>query len=550
MSETSQQQAVETQTALAEQTQGIGKIAILHELQESELLRDAQEKAVPMNEQAKILIGSLLGLEAFPRYGDVSQSTAELIFEKLIFPTYRIAREATPHSYNPEQTEERIKEVRLFIQGYAQAEIARRLNTSNIKTKRKYFMDTLVGRGYDKTYFQTVLARVRDEGEWPAPTPPIRAQNRPQVTPSRRRSEIAVAHKETAHRVDVIAPRSSRRPKAETQPGSTLESEDDTTTDEEGRGYAKFEGAPADADLVRVYLNEIGKVALLKAEDEVELSKRIEAGLYAAHLLSTSARELSAARKRDLRWIAQDGERAKDHLLRANLRLVVSLAKRYTGHGMPFLDLIQEGNLGLIRAVEKFDYTKGFKFSTYATWWIRQAVQRAMADQARTIRLPVHLVEQVNKLQRRERELNQDLGRKPSEAELAQDLDITEERVRELFEVSRDMISLDQTVGADDDASLGDFIADERASASAEHTVENELMRTQLVNVLNSLGGREAAIMKLRYGLDGGHPLTLDEIGAKFKLSRERIRQIEREAMAKLRDPSRSDQLRDYLEYL
>jgi RNA polymerase sigma factor (sigma-70 family) len=305
--------------------------------------------------------------------------------------------------------------------------------------------------------------------------------------------------------------------------------------------------AATSADLVRVYLNEIGKVALLTAADEVELAKRIEAGLYASHLL-TAQNDFSAARKRDLRAIVIDGERAKDHLLRANLRLVVSLAKRYTGHGMPFLDLIQEGNLGLIRAVEKFDYTKGFKFSTYATWWIRQAISRAMADQSRTIRLPVHLVEQVNKLQRIRRELNQELGREANHAELAHQLDITEERVRELIDLSRDLVSLDQTVGADDDASLGDFIADERATAAAESVVEGGLMRAQLQSVLDSLGDREAAVVRMRYGLDGGQPKTLDEIGRAFKLSRERIRQIERETMAKLRHPSRSQVLRDYLD--
>jgi RNA polymerase sigma factor (sigma-70 family) len=303
----------------------------------------------------------------------------------------------------------------------------------------------------------------------------------------------------------------------------------------------------ASADLVRVYLNEIGKVALLTAADEVELAKRIEAGLYAGHLL-TSRNDFTAARKRDMRAIVIDGERAKDHLLRANLRLVVSLAKRYTGHGMPFLDLIQEGNLGLIRAVEKFDYTKGFKFSTYATWWIRQAISRAMADQSRTIRLPVHLVEQVNKLQRIRREMNQELGREANHAELAHELDITEERVRELIDLSRDLVSLDQTVGSDDDASLGDFIADERATAAAATVVEGGLMRAQLQGVLDTLDAREAAVVRMRYGLDGGQPKTLDEIGRAFKLSRERIRQIERETMAKLRHPSRSQVLRDYLD--
>jgi RNA polymerase sigma factor (sigma-70 family) len=310
---------------------------------------------------------------------------------------------------------------------------------------------------------------------------------------------------------------------------------------------ADLDEVAASADLVRVYLNEIGKVALLTAADEVELAKRIEAGLYAEHLLSAS-NDFSAPRKRELRALVIDGERAKDHLLRANLRLVVSLAKRYTGHGMPFLDLIQEGNLGLIRAVEKFDYAKGFKFSTYATWWIRQAISRAMADQSRTIRLPVHLVEQVNKLQRMRRELNQTLGRDVTDAELAHELDLTVERVRELVDLSRDLVSLDQTVGTDDDAALGDFIADERATGAAEENIEIGLMRAQLGAVLDTLGEREAAVVRMRYGLDGQQPKTLDEIGRAFKLSRERIRQIERETMAKLRHPSRAQVLRDYLE--
>jgi RNA polymerase sigma factor (sigma-70 family) len=329
---------------------------------------------------------------------------------------------------------------------------------------------------------------------------------------------------------------------------------DDQVADEESvadvdvtaRPTADLDEIAASADLVRVYLNEIGKVALLTAADEVELAKRIEAGLYAQHLIAAS-NNFSATRKRELRAIVMDGDRAKDHLLRANLRLVVSLAKRYTGHGMPFLDLIQEGNLGLIRAVEKFDYAKGFKFSTYATWWIRQAISRAMADQSRTIRLPVHLVEQVNKLQRIRREKNQELGREANHAELAYELDIPEERVRELLDLSRDLVSLDQTVGADDDASLGDFIADERASAG-EATVEDGLMRAQLYDVLGTLDAREAAVVRMRYGLDGGQPKTLDEIGRSFKLSRERIRQIERETMAKLRHPSRAQVLRDYLD--
>ena len=321
---------------------------------------------------------------------------------------------------------------------------------------------------------------------------------------------------------------------------------------------ADLDEAAVSADLVRVYLNEIGKVPLLTAVDEVELAKRIEAGLYAGHILAGGTLEtdeptplasdkMTPSRKREMRAVMIDGERAKDHLLRANLRLVVSLAKRYTGHGMPFLDLIQEGNLGLIRAVEKFDYTKGFKFSTYATWWIRQAISRAMADQSRTIRLPVHLVEQVNKLQRIRRELNQELGREATDAELGEQLDVTEERVRELIDLSRDLVSLDQTVGTDDDAALGDFIADESAPAAAE-SVEFGLMKEQLRSVLGTLESREAAVVRMRFGLDDGQPRTLDDIGRTFKLSRERIRQIERETMAKLRHPSRAQVLRDYLE--
>jgi RNA polymerase sigma factor RpoD-like protein len=309
---------------------------------------------------------------------------------------------------------------------------------------------------------------------------------------------------------------------------------------------ADLDEAVQAADLVRSYLNEIGKVSLLSAVEEVELSKRIEAGLYAGHLLATSKR-LPVARRRELQALAADGESAKDLLLRANLRLVVSLAKRYTGRGMPFLDLIQEGNLGLIRAVEKFDYTKGFKFSTYATWWIRQAISRAMADQSRTIRLPVHLVEQINKMQRMRRELGQTLGRDATDEELAAELDIEVDRLAELVDHARDLVSLDQTVGSEEDSALGDFIADAEATKPTE-AVEFELMRRQLSEVLSSLEPREAAVVRLRYGLADGNPHTLDDIAKKFNLSRERIRQIERETMTKLRHPSRAQVLRDYLD--
>ncbi len=299
-------------------------------------------------------------------------------------------------------------------------------------------------------------------------------------------------------------------------------------------------------DLVRVYLNTIGKTALLTAEQEVELAKRIEAGLYAERLLAEKQGSLSTACKRDYKAIAVDGKAAKAHLLEANLRLVVSVAKRYTGHGMTFLDLIQEGNVGLIRAVEKFDYTKGFKFSTYATWWIRQAITRAMADSGRTIRLPVHLAEQVNKVVRTRRRLHQELEREPTAEELGLELDMPEERITELLEYSRDLVSLDQTVGTDEESRLGDFIEDADA-AVAEDAVAFQMMKGDVRTVLSTLEERERDVVVLRFGLDGQQPRTLEQIGKQFGLSRERVRQIERETMAKLRDPERADALRDYL---
>lgn len=299
------------------------------------------------------------------------------------------------------------------------------------------------------------------------------------------------------------------------------------------------------ADLVRVYLNGIGKTALLNAEEEVELAQQIEVGLYAEYLLNNEARSLTRAKKRDCRVLAREGKRARAHLLEANLRLVVSLAKRYTGRGMPLLDLIQEGNLGLIRAMEKFDYTKGFKFSTYATWWIRQAITRGMADQSRTIRLPVHLVEQVNKLSRIKRELYQHLGREATNEELAEESGIEVDRIELLLRQSRDPVSLDMPVGADEEAPLGDFIEDAEA-ADAEAAVVASLRHSDIREVLATLEQREQDVIKLRYGLDDGVPRTLDQIGRKFGLSRERVRQIEREVMSKLRDGHRADRLRDY----
>ena len=312
----------------------------------------------------------------------------------------------------------------------------------------------------------------------------------------------------------------------------------------------------ASADSVRAYLKQIGKVALLNAEEEVSLAKRIEAGLYAQHRLDEMEKalkagdkdaKLSPAFKRDLRAVARDGRKAKNHLLEANLRLVVSLAKRYTGRGMAFLDLIQEGNLGLIRAVEKFDYSKGYKFSTYATWWIRQAITRAMADQARTIRIPVHMVEVINKLGRIQRELLQDLGREPTPPELAKEMDITEEKVLEIQQYAREPISLDQTIGDEGDSQLGDFIEDSEAVIAVD-AVSFTLLQDQLQDVLQTLSEREAGVVRLRFGLTDGMPRTLDEIGQVYGVTRERIRQIESKTMSKLRHPSRSQVLRDYLD--
>ena len=304
----------------------------------------------------------------------------------------------------------------------------------------------------------------------------------------------------------------------------------------------------ATADPVKDYLKQIGKVPLLNAAEEVELAMRIEAGLFAEEKLShMSAAEKSSQLGLDLQWVARDGQRAKSHLLGANLRLVVSLAKRYTGRGMQFLDLIQEGNLGLIRAVEKFDYTKGYKFSTYATWWIRQAITRAMADQARTIRIPVHMVEVINKLGRIQRELLQDLGREPTPEELAKEMDITPEKVLEIQQYAREPISLDQTIGDEGDSQLGDFIEDSEAVVAVD-AVSFTLLQDQLQSVLETLSEREAGVVRLRFGLTDGQPRTLDEIGQVYGVTRERIRQIESKTMSKLRHPSRSQVLRDYLD--
>ncbi len=304
--------------------------------------------------------------------------------------------------------------------------------------------------------------------------------------------------------------------------------------------------AGATADPVKDYLKQIGKVPLLNAEMEVELAKRIEAGLFSDEKLAKGGK-LSAKALEELEWIAEDGRRAKNHLLEANLRLVVSLAKRYTGRGMLFLDLIQEGNLGLIRAVEKFDYTKGYKFSTYATWWIRQAITRAMADQARTIRIPVHMVEVINKLARVQRQMLQDLGREPTPEELAKELDMTPEKVIEVQKYGREPISLHTPLGEDGDSEFGDLIEDSEAIVPAD-AVSFTLLQEQLHAVLDTLSEREAGVVSMRFGLTDGQPKTLDEIGKVYGVTRERIRQIESKTMSKLRHPSRSQVLRDYLD--
>jgi RNA polymerase primary sigma factor len=353
---------------------------------------------------------------------------------------------------------------------------------------------------------------------------------------------------EVAEAVAVAGPVATVEPAA---PSRTGEEGDDETfvfgDDDDDLPAAQVASAGATADPVKDYLKQIGKVPLLNAEQEVELAKRIEAGLFAEEKLGAGSGGLSPDQRIDMEWIAEDGRRAKNHLLEANLRLVVSLAKRYTGRGMLFLDLIQEGNLGLIRAVEKFDYTKGYKFSTYATWWIRQAITRAMADQARTIRIPVHMVEVINKLARVQRQMLQDLGREPTPEELAAELDMTPEKVIEVQKYGREPISLHTPLGEDGDSEFGDLIEDSEAIQPGE-AVSFTLLQEQLHSVLDTLSEREAGVVSMRFGLTDGQPKTLDEIGKVYGVTRERIRQIESKTMSKLRHPSRSQVLRDYLD--
>jgi RNA polymerase primary sigma factor len=339
-------------------------------------------------------------------------------------------------------------------------------------------------------------------------------------------------------------PRAPREAAGEQEPGDEPSVPGD---DDEDLPVARAAVVGASADPVKDYLKQIGRVPLLNAGQEVELAKRIEAGLFAEEKLAEGSPNLSTDARIDLEWIAEDGRRAKNHLLEANLRLVVSLARRYIGRGMLFLDLIQEGNLGLIRGVEKFDYTRGYKFSTYATWWIRQAITRAIADQSRTIRLPVHMVEAINKLVRVQRRMLQDLGREPTPEELAAELDMTPEKVIEVQKYGREPISLHTPLGEDGDSEFGDLIEDFQAIQPSE-AVSFTLLQEQLHSVLGTLSEREAGVVSMRFGLTDGQPKTLDEIGKVYGVTRERIRQIESKTMSKLRHPSRSNILRDYLD--
>nr|WP_177891201.1 RNA polymerase sigma factor [Vallicoccus soli] len=393
-----------------------------------------------------------------------------------------------------------------------------------------------------------------EEGDAPVEAPVLAAAPAPRAAkaakPARKSAAKAVAAAPAAAPgAPATGPEGDAEPAGPAEGEVAAEGEVEAFTlsdDDDDAPVQQVATAGATADPVKDYLKQIGKVALLNAEQEVELAKRIEAGLFAEEKLA-GGEKLAPRLKRELEWIAEDGRRAKNHLLEANLRLVVSLAKRYTGRGMLFLDLIQEGNLGLIRAVEKFDYTKGYKFSTYATWWIRQAITRAMADQARTIRIPVHMVEVINKLARVQRQMLQDLGREPTPEELAKELDMTPEKVVEVQKYGREPISLHTPLGEDGDSEFGDLIEDSEAVVPAD-AVSFTLLQEQLHSVLDTLSEREAGVVSMRFGLTDGQPKTLDEIGKVYGVTRERIRQIESKTMSKLRHPSRSQVLRDYLD--
>lgn len=565
---------------------------------------EARQVAPPADPNARDMVRKFLGDEALPATLSMSQGQAETLFEQLFVPAFIRVRQAQPNS-GIHSIQDRINETRAYVRGGNYRDIAERFRMSpqNINTNVRSFVGA-VRRGYSPEYLLAVIAQATETGAWPElaePNLPAR-NNRPHVAQAKPHHTAGSISGER-HVATVTAKPTTRlkdTPELEpSEPAGVPEDELDETETGQAAGRVRRGGETSTEDLVRVYLNEIGKTPLLDAAEEVELSKRIEAGLAAEHILivrnkaeKPEAYELlragtKARRKylepgdegyadtpenqkagkqveqelqwlqaqadnieklptRDLDRLKREGEQAKNDMLKANLRLVVSLAKRYTGHGMPFSDLIQEGNLGLIRGVEKFDYAKGYKFSTYATWWIRQAITRAMADQARTIRIPVHMVEVINKMARINREMTQELGRDPTPEELAKELDITPDRVLELQSYSREPASFDQTVGTDDDATLGDFIADKMADTADDMAFAGE-RRQVLLEVIGTLDAREQTVIKMRYGLDNGQPKTLDEIGAHLELSRERIRQIERDLMAKLRHPSRSQVLRDYL---
>ena len=386
-------------------------------------------------------------------------------------------------------------------------------------------------------------AALAESGEAPAAPQQAAAKK---AAPARRGKAASKDHDEDSSAETVVEDDDQDEPATE-RPVATGTGFVYSDSDDDDAPVQQVMSAGATADPVKDYLKQIGKVALLNAEQEVDLALRIEAGLFANEKLQAGSAKMDAQLKRDLERIVHDGKRAKNHLLEANLRLVVSLAKRYTGRGMLFLDLIQEGNLGLIRAVEKFDYTKGFKFSTYATWWIRQAITRAMADQARTIRIPVHMVEVINKLARVQRQMLQDLGREPTPEELAKELDMTPEKVVEVQKYGREPISLHTPLGEDGDSEFGDLIEDSEAVVPAD-AVSFTLLQEQLHSVLDTLSEREAGVVAMRFGLTDGQPKTLDEIGKVYGVTRERIRQIESKTMSKLRHPSRSQVLRDYLD--
>jgi len=379
---------------------------------------------------------------------------------------------------------------------------------------------------------------------WPLPAAPVEMAHSGSAQDEPGAAREAVDGQEPGTGQGDVAAAAGRPPQAA---GEESQDEPWVSGDDEDLPAARVAAAGASADPVKDYLRQIGKVRLLNARQEVELAKRIEAGLFAEEKLAQGSGVLRAGQSIDLEQVAEDGRRAKDHLVQANLRLVVSLARRYTGRGMLFLDLIQEGNLGLIRGVEKFDYTRGYKFSTYATWWIRQAITRAMADQSRTIRLPAHMVEIISRLARVQRQLLQDLGREPTPDELAAGLDMTPEKVIEVQKHAREPISLHTPLGEDGDSELGDLIEDSEAIQPGE-AVSFTLLQEQLASVLGTLSEREAGIVSMRFGLADGQPKTLDEIGQVYGVTRERIRQIESKIMSKLRHPSRSNLLRDYLD--